>query len=130
MHPDIAQTIASVIHGEERENENKINLARMFVLILMATLMTISRLVQGEPMHKTFLVIAPASLLYLLLVFFLWRHFARKGYPSSVSNIFTSLDLAYIVITLVGVSRMDETIYLRGIHKWTAVPYLISVERS
>ena len=52
MYQDIAQTIASVIRREDKKNENKINLARMFVLALMAIMMTITRLVLGEPTHR------------------------------------------------------------------------------
>ncbi len=114
MYPDIAQTIANVIRREDKKNENKINLARMFVLALMAIMMVITRLVMGGPTHRMFLVITPASLAYLLLVFFLWRHFMEKGYPSSVSKILTLLDLAYVVITLVGVSRTDQPFVFHG----------------
>ncbi|MFQ5575408.1 MAG: adenylate/guanylate cyclase domain-containing protein [Anaerolineae bacterium] len=123
MNLDIAQTIANVIRREERKNEKKIHLVRMFVLALMATLMTISRLVMGESQHETFLVITPASVVYLLFVFFLWRYFAKNGYPSLVSNILTSLDLAYIVITLVGVSRQGQPYGFSGFT--VAPPFLI-----
>jgi hypothetical protein len=119
MNPDIAQTIAGVIRREERENETKINLARMFVLVLMATMMTISLLVIGESQRETFLVITPASLVYLLLVFFLWRRFVRKGYPSLASNTLVLLDLAYVVIALVGVSRQGHPYSFSG---FTIVP--------
>ncbi len=108
MDPDIAHTIEGVIREEEIENEKKIHLARMSVLALMATLMTIARLVQGEPMHKTFAVITPASLSYLILGFLLWRHSVKRGSPPAASYILASLDLAYVVITLAGMSRMDD----------------------
>ena len=65
MYPDIIQTVAGVIRKEEEKNENKINLARMFVLVLMATLMTISLLVMGEPQQETFWVITPASFWFI-----------------------------------------------------------------
>ena len=114
MYPDIIQTVAGVIRKEEEKNENKINLARMFVLVLMATLMTISLLVMGEPQQETFWVITPASLVYLLLVFFLWRRYVRKGYPSLTSNTLVLLDLAYVVIALVGVSRQGQPYVFDG----------------
>jgi len=56
----------------------------------------------------TFSVIAPASLVYLILGFFLWHHFVKRGSPPAVSYILASLDLAYVVITLVGMSWIDK----------------------
>lgn len=108
MDVNIAQTIEGVIRVEERRNEKKILIARMGVLAVMAIMMTMARLVMGEPVHETFSVITPASLFYLVLAFFFWRHFVRRGNPPAVSNILTSLDLAYIVIALVGMSRINK----------------------
>ncbi|NIM99026.1 MAG: hypothetical protein GTO24_13365, partial [candidate division Zixibacteria bacterium] len=92
MDVNIAQTIEGVIRVEERRNEKKIHIARMGVLAVMAIMMTMARLVMGEPVHETFSVITPASLFYLVLAFFFWRHYVRRGNPPAVSNILTSLD--------------------------------------
>lgn len=108
MDVNIAQTIEGVIRVEERRNEKKIHIARMGVLAVMAIMMTMARLVMGEPVHETFSVITPASLFYLVLAFFFWRHYVRRGNPPAVSNILTSFDLAYIVIALVGISRINK----------------------
>ena len=86
----------------------------MFVLVLMAVMMTISRLAMGESIHIIFLVITPASLVYLLFVFILWRRYARKAYPSAISKILTLLDLAYVVVALVGISRGDQPYVFKG----------------
>jgi class 3 adenylate cyclase len=108
MDLDSVQTIAGVIRVEERQNEKKIHIARMTILALMAAMMTIARLVMGEPVHETFSVIAPASVFYFILGFFFWRHFVQRGCPPTMSNLLTSLDLAYVVIALVGISRLDK----------------------
>ncbi len=108
MNSDIAQTIRDVIRKEEIENERKINLARMAVLALMGTMMTVSRLVMGEPAHKTFLVIAPTSFLYLLISFFLLHRLLKQGYHPTLKYILTSLDLGYVIIAIIGVLQMGQ----------------------
>ena len=114
QNPEIDQTIAHVLQGEEKENQKKIHLVRMYVLILMSTMMIISRLVMGEPVHETFLVITPASLIYLVFVFFMRRRLVQNRDSSSANNILPLLDLAYVVITLFGVSQQAAPYTFHG----------------
>jgi class 3 adenylate cyclase len=114
MRLDIEQTTRNVILKEEIKNERRINLARMAVLALMGTMMTINRLVSGELSHKIFMVIAPASFLYLFISFFWLHNILKRGYHPQMKYILTSLDLVYVVVTLVGMSRMEEPYIFNG----------------
>ncbi len=123
MNAYIAQTSADITRGEEIKNEKKIHLARMMILALMATMMTIARVGMGEPMHETFLVIAPTSLFYLLLSFLLRHRFVKRVHRLMGRYIFTSLDLTYVVVTLIGMSRMGKPYIFTGFIE--APPFLI-----
>ncbi|KHE94026.1 MAG: adenylate/guanylate cyclase domain-containing protein [Candidatus Scalindua rubra] len=120
---DISQTIADIILREEIKNEKKIYFARMMILVLMVAMMTISRLWIGEPAHETFLVIAPTSLFYLLFSFLLRHSFAKQEHQSMGKYIHTSLDLVYVVVILVGVSRMGKPYVFTGLLE--APPFFI-----
>ncbi len=123
MNPDVAQRIADITRGEEIKNENKIHLARMMILAIMATMMTIFRGWECKTVHETFLVIAPASIFYLFLSLLLRRHFVNQENQSTGRYLFTTLDLAYVVVTLVGMSRMGEPYTFTGFIE--APPFLI-----
>jgi class 3 adenylate cyclase len=125
MNLDIPQTIENVLRNEEIENEKKINLARITVLAFFGTMMTIARLVMGEPMHKTFLVIAPTSLFYLLISFFLLQRLLKREYQPTLKHLLILLDLVYVIITIVGVSQMGQPYAsdFRGLI--TAPPFVI-----
>ncbi len=108
MNPDVAQRIADITRGEEIKNENKIHLARMMILAIMATMMTIFRGWEGKTVHETFLVIAPASIFYLFLSLLLRHLIVKRKHQSTGRYLFTTLDLAYVVVTLVGMSRIGR----------------------
>jgi hypothetical protein len=123
MNPDISQTITNVIRREEIENEKKIHLVRMALMALTVVLITIARLVMGEEMHERFLLSAPSALFYLALGIFLWYRFVKHACPPAISYILASLDLVYVVIVLVGLSRISEPSDFIGTTK--VPPFLI-----
>jgi class 3 adenylate cyclase len=62
----------------------------------------------GEVMQERFWVIAPFAYLYLAFNILLWFRCMREACSRAVSYVLVSLDLAYVVVVLFGVSLVAE----------------------
>jgi len=101
---EISETVAHVLRREEIENEKKIHLVRLTVLLLTLVMISSARISMGVVMHTRFLVVLPLASLYLALGLFLWVRCVRQASPPMVSYILASLDLVYVVVLTWGFS--------------------------
>jgi adenylate cyclase len=107
MNSDISETVTHVLRREEIENEKKIHLVRLTVLLLTMLMISVARISMGEIMQTRFLVVLPIASLYLALGLFLWVRYIRQACPPIVSYSLALLDLVYVVVLTGGFSAAD-----------------------